>query len=238
MINEFTSTPFQAAEFLSYLRNWLNALPSTPLSDIASKPERTALISTDLTKGFCEIGPLASPRINKIAQPTADLMSRLWDLGVRAIILSQDTHEPDAIEFSAWPPHCVRGTSEAEPTDAILNLPFFDQLFLLEKNSISSDLNTLLTAWLDKNPQLDTFLVVGDCTDLCVYQLAMFLRLDANSRHSQRRVIVPANLVETYDRSVEAAMNEGGLPHPAELMHAIFLYHMALNGIEVIASIN
>jgi nicotinamidase-related amidase len=238
MTYELTSSPFQAGDFLGYLQNWLNALPSVPLNEIVSKPGQTTLISTDLTKGFCDAGPLASLRIKKIAQPTADLITRLWDLGVRAIILSQDTHEPDAVEFSAWPPHCVRGTSEAEPTDAILNLPFFDQLLLLEKNSISSDLNTELSAWLAQNPQIDTFIIVGDCTDLCVYQLAMYLRLDANTRQGQRRVIVPANLVETYDRSVETAINEGGLPHPADLIHAISLYHMALNGIEVVSSLN
>jgi hypothetical protein len=49
----------------------------------------------------------------------------------------------------------------------------------------------------------------------------------------QRRVIVPANAVDTYDQTIEAAQEVGGLPHPADLHHAFFLYHMALNGIEV-----
>jgi len=47
---------------------------------------------------------------------------------------------------------------------------------------------------------------MGNCTDLCVYNLAMHLRLRANAynlRH--QRVILPANCVNTYDLSVKQA---------------------------------
>ena len=127
----------------------------------------------------------------------------------------------------------MRGTREAETVDAIRALPFFDQIVLVEKNSIASGLNTGLNEWLEKHPDVNTFVVVGDCTDLCIYQLAMHLRLDANARQYQRRVIIPANCVETYDRPVAVAEAQGGLPHPGDLLHEVFLYHMALNGIEV-----
>jgi hypothetical protein len=65
----------------------------------------------------------------------------------------------------------------------------------------------------------------------------MHLRLDANARQLNRKVIVPANCVDTYDRPVSAARAEGGLPHPGDLLHAVFLYHMALNGVEIAKSI-
>ncbi|MDZ4158749.1 MAG: cysteine hydrolase, partial [Anaerolineaceae bacterium] len=68
-------------------------------------------------------------------------------------------------------------------------------------------------------------------------QLAMHLRLDANARQVERRVIVPVNCVETYDRPLETARAEGGLPHPGDLLHSIFLYHLVLNGIEVVRQI-
>jgi hypothetical protein len=80
-------------------------------------------------------------------------------------------------------------------------------------------------------------MVVGDCTDLCTYQLAMFLRLDANARQKARRVIVPADCVQTYDLPVEIASGLGALPHPGNLLHAVFLYHMQLNGVEVVSEI-
>ena len=54
----------------------------------------------------------------------------------------------------------------------------------------------------------------------------------------QRRVIVPADCVDTYDMPVETAAEIGAMPHDAELLHAIFLYHMALNGIVIVKTIN
>ena len=88
-----------------------------------------------------------------------------------------------------------------------------------------------------EHPKVSDYLVVGDCTDLCVYQLAMHLRLDANARQKNRRVIIPAECVDTYDMSVSTAAKLGAMPHDAELLHAIFLYHMALNGIVIVKSI-
>lgn len=223
--------------FLAFLDEWTASLPEVELKSIILEPEHSAIISVDVINGFCTIGPLASSRVEAIIKPIAQLFTRAWDQGVRHIVLSQDTHEPDAVEFDAWPRHCVRGTPEAETVDAFKKLPFFDQLVVLEKNSISTGLNAGFNEWLAAHPRIDSFIVVGDCTDLCVYQLAMHLRLDANARQLLRRVIVPANAVDTYDQTVEAAQEVGGLPHAADLHHAFFLYHMALNGIEVVKEI-
>jgi nicotinamidase-related amidase len=227
----------QSAPFLRYLEQWLVQLPVVDIKDVAPNPNHAAIVSVDVINGFCVSGPLASERVGRIVEPIATLFQRAWDYGIRHILLTQDSHEPDAVEFSAWPPHCIRGTAEAEPVDAFKRLPFFNQMLILEKNSISSGLNTGLNDWLAQHPEVDTFIVVGDCTDLCTYQLAMHLRLDANARQLQRRVIVPVDGVETYDRPIEVAEKEGGFPHPGDLLHAIFLYHMALNGIEVVEKI-
>ena len=207
------------------------------LSDAISRPDQTALISVDMINGFCYQGLLASPRVAALAQPIAALMQTAWDAGVRHILLTQDTHEPEAVEFAQWPVHCVRGTAEAETIAEIKALPFFDQMRVIPKNSIQSALNTTLEPWLRGHPEINTFVIVGDCTDLCIYQLAMYLRLDANAKQITRRVILPANCTETYDLSVDAARAARVMPHPGNLTHAIFLYHMALNGIEVIKTL-
>ena len=227
----------QSRPFLAFLDNWQAQLQPVPFSRTIPNPEKTAILSVDVINGFCYEGPLASPRVAGIVEPIASLFTTAWNSGVRQIILCQDTHEPEAVEFSAWPPHCVRGTPEAETVDAFKKLPFYNQLIVVPKNSISSTTNTGLDMWISSHPGIDTYIVVGDCTDLCTYQLAMQIRVDANSRQLNRRVIVPANCVDTYDYSIEAAQQQGGLPHPAALMHAIFLYHMALNGVEIVQSL-
>ena len=81
-------------------------------------------------------------------------------------------------------------------------------------------------------------IVVGDCTDLCTYNLAMHLRLRANAYGlAEQRVILPANAVDTFDMSIEAAEEVGALAHPGDFFHKVFLYHMALSGIQVVREI-
>jgi nicotinamidase-related amidase len=223
--------------FLSFLEDWQAGLPVISLTENVPDPEKAAIISVDVTNGFCVEGVLSSPRVARIVSPIVDLFNLSWEYGIRNILLSQDTHEPDAVEFSSWPPHCVRGTLESETVVEIKSLPFYNQMRIIEKNSISTAANTGLNEWLSRHADIDTFIIVGDCTDLCTYQVAMDLRLDANANQKQRRVIVPADCSDTYDYSIESAQSFGGLPHPGELMHAIFLYHMALNGIQVTAHI-
>jgi nicotinamidase-related amidase len=227
----------ESGAFLVFLESWSGALPAMALAEVIAHPERAAIISVDVIQGFCTAGALASPRVARIVEPIVHLFRAAWERGLHQIVLVQDTHEPEAVEFGAWPAHCVRGTPEAQAVAEFQALPFFERLITFPKNSISSTLSTGLSGWLALHPGVDTFIVVGDCTDLCTYQLAMQLRLEANARQLARRVIVPADCVDTYDRTVETAQREGGLPHPAALLHAVFLYHMALNGVEVVRSL-
>lgn len=224
-------------EFLDYLDRWMAGLKPARLSDLAASPERLALVSVDMVNGFCHEGPLAGPRVQALIPPILDLMRRAWEAGVRHIVLTQDTHDPNAVEFGAFPPHCVRGTAEAEAIPELKALPFFPYMTIFEKNSIDSAKNTGLPAWIHEHRQVDRYIVVGDCTDLCIYQMAMHLRLDANARQLQRQVIVPANCVDTYDLPVAVAHQIGAVPHDAALLHRVFLYSMMLNGIEVVSAI-
>lgn len=224
-------------DFSLYLQEWVSALPGIDGSSIFKDPNATAIISVDVINGFCKFGPLSSPRVAAIIPPIVKLFKQAWQIGCRNLFLIQDTHEPDAVEFGAFPPHCVRGTEEAETVSEIKALPFFDQITIMEKNSIDSGLNTGLDAWITEHPQVNTYIVIGDCTDLCTYQLAMHLRLSANALQKQRRVLVPANCTDTYDTPIQVAREIGAFAHPADFFHNTFLYHMALNGVEVIREI-
>ena len=115
-------------------------------------------------------------------------------------------------------------------------MPFSDLFLTMPKNSTSSSIGTDLGPWLEAHPEVTTFVVVGDCTALCVYQAAMHLRLRANALGLRdARIILPADCVQTYDVPVETAAELGILPHDGDLLHSIFLYRMALNGVKVVA---
>jgi nicotinamidase-related amidase len=221
--------------FIRFLEDWMSSLSSLSLNQAVPLPERTALISIDVTNGFCKKGALADERVASIVTPVVRLLKLGWKHGIRHIVLSQDTHEPEALEFSAYPAHCVRDTDESEAVSEIKSLPFYDQMKILQKNSIAPQIHSGFEEWLKAHPFIETFIVVGDCTDICTYQMAIFLKAEANAYHRQRRVIVPEDCVNTYDRSIATAQSRGGLPHDGDLLHAIFLYHMGLNGIEVVA---
>jgi nicotinamidase-related amidase len=224
----------ESAALTGTLENWFTGLSKQNLSELVRKPEKTAIISVDMINGFCYTGTLASPRSAAIVPAITDLFRRLQSKGVRHFVLTQDTHDENAVEFGSFPPHCLRGSDESEAVDAFKALPFFNEFKIFPKNSINSALNTGLPEWIDQHPEIDTFIVVGVCTDLCIYQMAMYLRLDANSRQLSRRVVVPENCVQTYDTPVEAAVANNIPAHPGDLTHVLALYHMYLNGIEII----
>jgi nicotinamidase-related amidase len=226
----------ESRTFLEWLKRWEADLPPAELEEVASEPDRVALVAVDLTKGFCCEGPLASPRVAEIVPAAVRLFQRAHELGVRHFLLPQDAHDPDAVEFSAYPPHAMADTGESETVDELQDLPFSDLFTIIPKNSISCDLGTELGPWLEAHPTVSRFIVVGDCTDICVYQAAMYLRLRANVLGRRDvRVIVPADCVQTYDMPVETAEGLQALPHDGDLLHRVFLYSMALNGVEVVA---
>jgi nicotinamidase-related amidase len=227
----------QEAEFFVYLQRWLADLPEAEASRVFARPEKTAILSVDMTNAFTREGNLASPRVAGIIPPVVRLFETAWSQGVRQMVLLQDCHTPEAEEFGAFALHAVCGTSEAEAVDEIKALPFYDQMEIIPKNSINPAQATGFNEWLERHSLVDTFIVVGDCTDICVYQLATHLLTWANARDLEWRMIVPEDCVQTYDLPLETANQIGAKPHPGDLMHQVFLYHMALNGIEIVRSV-
>ena len=223
--------------FLNDLESFVADLPTLTLEEAISDPERAAIISVDVINAFLYEGPLSSPRVAAIAEPIARLMGAAWTYGVSEILLIQEGHHQASHEFEAYGEHAIKGTPQAEAIDQIKALPFYDQITTLYKDSIHPAINTGLDDWLRERDHLDTFIVVGDVTDLCVYHLATYLKFHANANQRRRRVIVPENCVQTWHLSVEAAENIAAMPHHGDLLHATFLYHMALNAVEVVKAI-
>ncbi len=221
--------------FIGWMLTWYDSLQPITLAELTQGgADKVGIVSVDVINGFCTVGPLASPRVNAIVEPITQLFQDAWDAGVRDIALPQDTHPADAVEFMSYAPHCVRGTSESETVPAFKALPFFDHITVIEKNSINSGLAPDFAAWLKARPHIQTWIVVGDCTDLCTYQLAMHLRLTANqNQQAGVRVILPVNTVDTYDLPVNVAQDIGAVPHDGDFLHLVFLYSMMQNGIEI-----
>lgn len=223
----------QNEKYLDFLDDFYINLEKSPLNSIIDDTVKTSIISVDMTNAFCRTGNLASERVAEIIDPIVELFFLAWNRGLRKIILLQDCHTSDAKEFNAFGEHAVCGTFESESVDEFKSLPFYDQMKVIQKNSINPSQNTEFNRWLHDHPEITNFIIVGDCTDLCVYQVAMHLRTAANAFDVERRVIIPEECVNTYHVSVETAKDSPVEPHPADLMHKLFLHHMKLNGIEI-----
>jgi nicotinamidase-related amidase len=177
-----------------------------------------------------------------MVSPVSALLESYYDRGGSHVLLPEDSHVVDSREFRSFPPHCIAGTSEARTVAALtaIERPSWKHfpkqtLNALGEPTVQREVLQLLASGVRD------LIVVGDCTDLCIYQTAMALQILLNrpehGAYREARVIVPANAVETYDISVEQAGKVGAQPHPGELLHSMFLHHMALNGITVCAEV-
>jgi nicotinamidase-related amidase len=219
-----------------FVRDWLQTIIPASLNELVPEPDRAAFFSADLINGFVHVGPLASPRVLGVVDSVVDLFQRGWQHGIKEFVLLQDTHDPETPEFNAYPPHALRDDAESATIPELASLPFADRLTIIEKNSLHPAVETGFNAWWDEHIDINRAIVVGDCTDLCVYQLAMHLRMRANALNLQDfEVIVPVNVVQTFD--IPDDPSQPGAAHPGDFFHDVFLYHMASNGIRVVSDI-
>ena len=80
------------------------------------------------------------------------------------VIYICDAHDPDDLEFSMFPEHCVDGTQAARIID---ELPVSERDVVLKKKTLSSFLNTGLEKILKDNKVQEVH-VVGVCTSICI----------------------------------------------------------------------
>lgn len=235
------SSVARALPYLHYLYDWASCLPGASLQSViddAGGPQRVAIFVVDLIKGFTAKGPLSSPRVGALVPRVVGLLERAHGLGMRWFVILQDAHPPDSPEFGDLPPHCVIGTDEAEMDEGLAALPFADTFTVFDKKSLDGTVGTQLLAWYEAHADIRRIIVVGDCTDLCVYELAMSLQMRAHVHGHDYEVVVPANCAETFDLPVETARAIGARPHDGDLLHRVFLHQMAANGVVVVGNLD
>jgi nicotinamidase-related amidase len=216
----------QSSEHTKVLSDWLEGLADLKLADL--DPNRTALVSVDMLEGFCRLGPLSSPRTTAVIPAVAETIRRVSEHGIpdEHVAVVQDNHPEDAQEFTAYPPHCITGTDEAEAVEELKALPRWRNYQHFKKNSIASHTSEGFRDWLEST-RVDAVVAVGVVTDLCLYTLALHLQTHNLAHGHGQRVIVPEQCTQTWDAP----------DHPGDLYHALFLHQLARNGVEVVRAI-
>jgi len=199
----------------------LQNLPTVHLTSLST--EKSALVIIDMVNGFAREGALKSPRVEALIPTIARLTAECGSLGIARLAFA-DKHTDASPEFEAYPQHCMSGTTEIEIVDEIKAV---GEYLLIPKNSTNGFLEEQFLDWLAQNTDIDTFIIVGDCTDICIQQFAVTLKTWFNKKNEPSRIIVPLNAVDTYDLGM----------HNGDLLNAVTLYSMMGNGIELVREI-
>lgn len=157
----------------------------------------------DMLEGFTRFGPLASPRVDALVERQAEFLSMLPSGSL--VVFLADEHSPTDHELKRFPPHCLKGTKEAEIRAELLEAARASgsRIEIVRKTGFSGFLGTNLESIVDSTPSR-SWIVIGCVTDCCV---------EANVAELVYRgcdVTVVRELVDTWDTPPEAA-NAAGL---------------------------
>lgn len=148
-----------------------------------------AVLVVDMLRGFLEEGyPLYC---GASARDIIPRVRRLVETEIAAgshVIFVCDNHAPDDKEFEMFPPHCVRGSVEAEVIPELADLA----RDILPKTRYSAFYGTALDQEL-RELQPEKIVVCGVCTDICV------LHTTADARNRDYSVEVRADCVASFD---------------------------------------
>jgi nicotinamidase/pyrazinamidase len=148
-----------------------------------------ALLIIDMVRGFLEPGhPLYCGDDSRRLVPSIRSLAEQELARGGHLLFACDNHDPDDLEFRLFPPHCIRGTEEAEVIAELRDLPGP----VIPKKRYSAFHNTDLDAQL-RALQPDRLIITGVCTDICV----LFTAEDARNRDLD--VVVPAGCVASFD---------------------------------------
>lgn len=191
---KFTEKPMERIidETASMIKE-ITALEPMSLSKLDSKAAMAVFV--DIINGFINEGAMASERVGDIIHPNTSLLKMCNENNILSIAFA-DCHDKTAAEFSSFPPHCVKGTRESEIVD---ELQAEGGYILIPKNSTNGYNEQKFKDLLECHPEIDTFIVTGDCTDICVLQFCLGLKTFFTAQDKQIQIIVPVSCVETYD---------------------------------------
>lgn len=166
------------------------------------------LIVVDMVNGFIKEGKMSDKDINHITPRIKSLVEEYLSEGVSFI---KDTHEIDSTEFKKYPPHCIKGTSEAN---------LISELAIYEKDALSYEKNSTCTIFarnfmsdIERMKKLREVIITGCCTDICVMNLAIPLVNYFDENNKDIKVWVPQNAVEKFDSCTHNRIAHAEMAH-------------------------
>lgn len=172
-------------------------------------------VVVDMIQGFINEGPLSDPHINRITPTIIELIKNQNKEDVLFVI---DSHEEDAIEFQAFPPHCLKESFQSQIIDDLK--PYVNHV--VYKNSTNAFHCIETTTY----QPYDNIVLVGCCSDICILHYALCLKTYFNQMNLDKQVIVIEDATATFTAP----------HHHAVEFHEMAMTLMRQTGISVLES--
>ena len=157
-----------------------------------------ALYIIDMNNGFVNFGPMANPDYNKLVPEQLRLINKIRkEEGLVNFIL--EGHDPNALEFNAFPKHCVIGTEEADLIPQLVYEKDKENTNVYHKNCINGMLNRNLQDDIKRLKKLKEIIVAGVCTDLCVFDFTRTYLRYLDEINKPAKLFVVRNATDTFD---------------------------------------
>ena len=154
--------------------------------------EEKMIFVIDMVNGFVKGGSLADPGILKIV-PT---IKEIIDNNESILVEVKESHDMNSLEFKNFPPHCIKGTCEAETCDELKET--LKDSYKFYKNSTSALFSKGLFEFIYNN-QPKEIIITGCCTDICIMNFAIPLKNLFNELGIDTDIIIYKEAVDTYN---------------------------------------
>lgn len=155
----------------------------------------TAIIIIDMVNGFTKEGALKSERIKALIPGIESLMKKGREMGMKMVAFA-DCHTEDSLELKSYPSHCLERSTESDVVDEINKIGGYD---LIHKNSTNGFMEDRFIVFLNRNRKIKNFIIVGDCSDICILQFTLSLKAYFNNTNRNINIYLPYPLIDTFD---------------------------------------
>ncbi|WP_255558977.1 isochorismatase family cysteine hydrolase [Mycoplasma sp. Ms02] len=173
---------------------------------------RKAMFVIDMLNGFANQGPLSSENVKKIIP----FIERELSTDEYTNYFICDAHSENDIEMQQYPIHCLKDSQESQVVQE------------LEKYVDHYVYKDTTNGFFEVSPAVyesyDEFYLTGCCTDICILQFGLSLKMYLNKIGSNKPVYVFKDGVSTFDSP----------DHNAAEFHEFALKLMANAGLKII----
>ena len=157
-----------------------------------------ALFIVDMNNGFVNFGPLANTKYQDLVDEQKRVIADFRkDNEFVGFIL--DNHDVKAEEFKYYPPHCVKGTEEAEPIPEHKPEQNKKDTKTYYKNCTNGMLNRTLQDDLIRMKKLKYIAIMGVLLDVCDKRFALTAVDYLQEVNKDTQVVLIKNCCDTYD---------------------------------------